>query len=48
MGLGVEVPGAKDEKNRLLGSLIHTWIAEGNKVILRNARGEDVTLDLKE
>lgn len=36
-----------DEKNRLLGSLIRTWIAEGNEVILRNRKGESMRMELK-
>lgn len=35
-----------EDRNRLLGLLIRTWLAEGNEVILRNRRGEAVTLDL--
>lgn len=38
----------QDERDRLLGVLIKTWIKEGNEVILRNKRGEEVILELKD
>jgi hypothetical protein len=38
----------QDERDRLLGVLIKTWIREGNEVVLRNKRGEFVTLELED